>query len=113
MGGDLLPCRIQLPLSIPTYNVGSCPPLHYLQPPLPCQDLVIPCFKDPRHYRGSLYLGNAPEKRDILLFFRYGKALCSLLVVSSSSSCSPMVPCSSPPSRIRRDALQWRHLRPG
>lgn len=37
------------------------------------QDLVIPSFKSPKHYRASPLMGNAPQHRDILLFFKVSR----------------------------------------
>ncbi|EFJ41258.1 hypothetical protein VOLCADRAFT_119761, partial [Volvox carteri f. nagariensis] len=34
------------------------------------KDLVVPAFKQPRHYRSSPLLGSATKQRDIFLFFR-------------------------------------------
>lgn len=34
------------------------------------QHLVVPVFKQPPHYRQSMYLGAAEKPRDILAFFR-------------------------------------------
>jgi len=36
----------------------------------PSKDLVVPCFKQPSHYRSSPYMGGEPAERDILAFFR-------------------------------------------
>ncbi len=66
----------------------------------PCrapQDLVVPSFKSPRHYRASPLMGNAPVERDIFLFFKVCSSQCLDLVTCNwkiPSVWMPISPCN-------------------